>query len=146
MAIQVKPVGVISELWGKRTSTALPEYLANAQGAGNVWLTNSIAATPNFGAAIRAGNIEARHAAGIQRAGAGGYNQGIATKGKDRFAEGSRLGVAKYGSRVTPFLSTIASLTLSPRRPRGDPSNNVRVNEVTSALHAQRLAASAAGI
>ncbi|MBA7568160.1 hypothetical protein ES708_09881 [subsurface metagenome] len=49
---------------------------------------------------------------------------------KERF----RRGVARAG------FSTIAALTLSPRKPRGDPANYNRVQEIGKALNAKRLA------
>ncbi|GAH58623.1 unnamed protein product, partial [marine sediment metagenome] len=41
--------------------------------------------------------------------------------------------------------ATIAAITLSPRKPRGDPANYMRVQEIGKALNAKRLALLGAG-
>ena len=45
-----------------------------------------------------------------------------------------------YKTGVEPYFSTLAALTLSTRKPRGDPANYRRVEEVGRALNAKRLA------
>ena len=61
-----------------------------------------------------------------------------------RFAPGIAAAQGDYNTGVAPYLATIANLTLSPRKPRGDPANLKRVEEVAKALNMKRLAQLAA--
>ena len=145
MAIDVKSAADTQKKWGEVTPSRSTEYGANAAAAGSRWEQATLAAAPNFGAAVRAGNIEARQSAGVRRAGAGKYSRKIRDVGAGRFGSGVSAAVQDYGTAVAPYLQTIAGVDLPPRRPRGDPGNYQRVNTVGSALHARRLAAVSAG-
>lgn len=143
--MDVKPLAQVQKKWGDRTAGAQPEYAANAPAAGAKWETNSLGANANFGAAVRSAGIEARQAAGIRRAGQAKFSRKVRDVGVSRFGPGATAAVPDYAARVQPYLQTLQGIELQARRPRGDVSNNQRISQITSALHAQRLAASAAG-
>ncbi|GAH59788.1 unnamed protein product, partial [marine sediment metagenome] len=82
---------------------------------------------------------------GVVRAGAEKFARKIRDVGRDRFGPGVSAAVADYKTGAEPYFSTIAALTLSPRKPRGDPANYNRVQEVGKALNAKRLALLGAG-
>lgn len=64
--------------------------------------------------------------------------QQAATLGPARFSQGVSQAGDKYERAVTPYLDTIAGLSLPPRGPKGDPTNMKRAEMVASALHAKK--------
>ena len=145
MAIDVKSLAATQRKWGEVTPARSQEYATNAAASGPRWEQGALAAAPNYGAAVRAGNIEARLSAGIRRAGAAKYARKIRDVGAGRFGTGVSAAVQDFGAAVGPYLQAIASVDLPPRRPRGDPGNYQRVNAVGTTLHQRRLAAVSAG-
>ena len=140
MAVKVKPVSVAADKWDDNAARAADAFAAEAEAAASLWEANAAAARDNYHAAITAPNISARFAGGIKRAGATKFARKIRDVAKDRFAPGIHAAKVDYSERVTPFFETIARLSLSPRKPRGDPANYKRVEEIGKALNAKRLA------
>jgi len=118
---------------------------AGAIAAADEWVRNTAAAADNFHMAVTSANVKERFRRGVVKAGAAKFARKVEAVAASRFSEG--VGAAKddYKSGVEPFLSTIAALTLSARKPKGDPSNYRRVEEVGKALNAKRLAMLGAG-
>lgn len=140
MSLKVKPVAVAAEKWTANAARAADDYAAEAQAASGIWETNTKAAKDNYHKSITAAGIADRFLGGVARAGAGKYARKIVDVAKDRFAPGIHAAKQDYIERVTPFLETIAGLTLPKRGPRGDPANYNRVEAVGKALSAKRLA------
>lgn len=65
--------------------------------------------------------------------------------GGGRFGPGVAAATDDYKTGAEPYFSTLAALTLSARKPRGDPANYNRVQEIGKALNAKRLALLGAG-
>ena len=140
MAIKVKPIDSSTTKWEDRARTASTEYAINAEAAANEWATNAGKAADTFGQAISAPGIKERFRRGVAKAGAGKYARKITSVGADRFAPGVSAATVDYKAGAEPYFSTIAGLTLSTRKPRGDPANYKRVEEIGKALNAKRLA------
>ena len=140
MAIKVKAVSTAAGKWNDNAARAAEEYASEAAAASALWEAATKAAKENFHKAITAAGIADRFSGGVTRAGAAKYARKINDVAKDRFAPGIHAAVSDYTERVTPFLETIAALTLPKRGPRGDPSNYNRVEAVGKALSAKRLA------
>ena len=148
MALKVKPIDSSTVKWEERARTASGEYAANAEASANEWATNTAKASDTYGMAISAPGIKERFKRGVARAGAAKYARKITSVGADRFAPGVAAATVDYKAGAEPYYSTLSALTLSGRKPRGDPGNYKRVEEVGKALNAKRLAllgASAAG-
>lgn len=139
-AIKVKSIEASSEKWSGNASRASAEMAINAEAAAEEWARNTAASADNFGMAISAAGIKERFRRGVVKAGAAKFARKVRALAASRFAEG--VGAAKddYSTGAGPFYSTIAGLTLSARKPRGDPSNYRRVEEIGKALNAKRLA------
>ena len=131
--------------WEERARTASGEYAVNAEAAASEWATNTAKAADTYGQAISAANIKERFRRGVMRAGAAKFARKIRDVGADRFAGGVDAATTDYNAGAAPYFSTIAALTLSPRKPRGDPANYNRVQEIGKALNAKRLALLGAG-
>ncbi len=140
MAIKVKPIEASTTKWSENASRASGEFAANAAAAADDWARMTVAATDNFGQAITAPGIKNRFRAGVVKAGAAKFARKINDVARDRFGPGVAAAKDDYKAGAEPFFSTIAGLSLSARKPKGDPANYKRVEEVGKALNAKRLA------
>jgi len=146
MAIAVKSLADTQKKWTDVTPTRQQEYAANTPAAAQKWEQASIASAPNYQASVSAANIGARQSAGIRKAGAGKFARKVSQVGANRFGPGVQAAGGDYAAAFSPYLQAIASVDLPQRRPRGDPSNYMRVQRVGDPLHALRLAQASAGI
>jgi len=139
-ALKVKPIDGSTTKWEARARTASGEYAANAAAAASEWATNTARASDTYGMAIAAPGMKTRFQRGVARAGAAKYLRKIESVGADRFAPGVAAATVDYKAGAEPYFSTLAALTLTARKPRGDPANYNRVEQVGKALNAKRLA------
>lgn len=140
MALKVKSVELATEKWADNAARASDRFATEAAASADAWAANTAAAADNYNQAITAPGIKERFRRGVVKAGASKFKRKIEEVGRDRFAPGVAAAVTDYKANVEPFLTTIAALTLSPRKPKGDPANYRRVEEVGRALNAKRLA------
>ena len=140
MAIPVKPIEASSIKWSDNASRAATEFAVNAEAAAELWAGNTARAVDTFGQAISAPGIKNRFRSGVVKAGAAKFARKIRDVAKDRFGPGVAAAKDDYKSGAEPFYSTMAGITLSARKPKGDPANYKRVEEVGKALNAKRLA------
>lgn len=145
MAIKVKEVSASTTKWGENAARAAGEFATNAEASAETWASNTVRAADTFHMAITAPNMKERFRRGVTRAGAAKFARKIRDVGRDRFGPGVAAATADYTAGVEPYFSTIAAMTLSPRKPRGDPANYNRVQEIGKALNAKRLALLGAG-
>lgn len=140
MAIKVKPIEASVSKWGDNAARAATEYAANAAAAAEDWARLTAASADNYGQAVTAPNIKNRFRSGVTKAGAAKYARKINDVAKDRYGPGVTAAKDDYKAGAEPYFSTLASITLSARKPKGDPANYRRVEEVGKALNAKRLA------
>ena len=140
MAIKVKDIGASTTKWSENASRAAGEFAANAAAAGEDWARNTAAASDNFHQAITAPGIKNRFRAGVVKAGAAKFVRKINDVARDRFGPGVAAATTDYNAGAAPFFATMAGITLSARKPKGDPANYKRVEEVGKALNAKRIA------
>lgn len=140
MALKVKSPELSTTKWADNAARAADLFASEAEAAGEVWASRTAASQDTYGTAIAAPGIKNRFAAGVRRAGAAKYTRKIRDVARDRFGPGVAAARTDYAEGVSPYLSTIAALTLSARKPRGDPANYNRSMEVGKALNSKRLA------
>ena len=145
MAIKVKEISASTSKWSENAARAAGEFAVNAEAAADDWARKTTAATDNFGMAISAPGIKNRFRSGVVKAGAAKFARKIRDVARDRFGPGVSAATEDYKTGVEPFFSTLAALTLSARKPRGDPANYNRSEAVGKALNAKRLALLGAG-
>jgi len=145
MSVEVKSADQSASKWAERAGGAAQLAQDGALASADKWARNTQNAGGNYQQAITAGDIKNRFIAGVKKAGAEKYSRNVAAKLASRYSSGVSAAQGDYSSGVAPYLSTVSNLTLSPRKPRGDPSNYNRVAEVGRALHAKRLAMLATG-
>jgi len=139
-ALKVKSVDSSATKWSENAARSTAEYAVNTEAAAEDWARNTGASADNFHAAITAPGIKERFRRGVVKAGAAKFARKVREVAADRFGPGVSAAQPDYKAGVEPFLSALAGLTLSPRKPKGDPSNYRRVEEVGKALNAKRLA------
>ena len=144
-ALKVKPLEASAEKWRDNAGRAAEAYATEAEASAEAWARNTGASADNYGQAVAAAGTKERFRRGVQKAGAAKYARKIRDVGKDRFGPGVAAAEADYKAGAEPYMQTIAGLTLSGRKPRGDPGNYRRVEEVGKALNAKRLAMLGAG-
>lgn len=140
MAIKVKPIEASTTKWGDNAARAAAEFAANAVAAAEDWARNTANSADNFAMAISSPGIKNRFRSGVVKAGAAKFSRKINDVARDRFGPGVGAAKEDYKAGAEPFFSAIASVTLSPRKPKGDPANYKRVEEIGKALNAKRLA------
>ena len=145
MALKVKDVTASTEKWANRAASAADIFASEAEKAADLWAKNTQAAQGNYQQGITAAGVPARFARGVAKAGSAKFARKIRDVARDRYAPGVSLAQSDYKDNVTPYLTTLAGLTLSARKMRGDPSNYNRVTEVGKALNAKRLASLVTG-
>jgi hypothetical protein len=139
MAIAIKSAGDAAAKWSQRAASAGAEYQAGAMAAGNAWQNGAVAAASNYKAAVTAGNIDARFAGGVRKAGSAKYTRKIQDVGAARYSTGVAAAQSDYEQGVAPYLQVISGLNLPARQPRGSAANLQRVATVANALAAKRL-------
>jgi len=140
MALKVKGIDQSTTKWSENAGRAGEAFAAEAEASADAWARNTQAASGNYGQAISAPGIKERFRRGVAKAGAAKFARKIREVGKDRFGPGVAAAITDYKAGVEPYLSTLSALTLSARKPKGDPANYNRVQEVGKALNAKRLA------
>jgi len=145
VAIKVKDISMSTTKWADKARGASAEFATEAEASAELWAGNTAKAADTFHQAITAANIKERFRRGVIRAGAAKFARKIRDVGADRFATGVDAATEDYKAGAEPYFSTIAALTLSKRKPRGDPANYKRVEEIGKALNAKRLALLGAG-
>jgi len=140
VAIKVKPIDASVAKWSDNASRASAEMATNAEAAADDWARATAASADNFHQAITAANIKERFRRGVVKAGAAKFARKVRAVAASRFSEGVAAATDDYKAGAEPYYSTLAALTLSARKPRGDPANYRRVEEIGKALNAKRLA------
>ena len=140
MPLTVKPIDKSTTKWSENASRAATEFAVNAEAAADAWGRNTAAAADNFGQAITAPGMKERFRRGVVRAGAAKFARKIRDVARDRFGPGVAAATDDYKVGAEPYYSTLAAMTLSARKPKGDPANYKRVEEIGKTLNAKRLA------
>jgi len=139
-AIKVKSTEASAEKWRENAGRSAESYAVEAEASAEQWARNTGASADTFHQAVSAAGVKERFKRGVARAGAAKYARKIRDVARDRFAPGVQAAEADYKAGAEPYLQVIAGLTLSGRKPRGDPANYRRVEEIGKALNAKRLA------
>lgn len=139
-AIKVKDAASSALKWTENAGRASEAFAVGAEASAEEWARNTANAADTYSQAITAPGIKNRFRTGVVKAGAAKFARKIRDVARDRFGPGVAAAQSDYQAGAEPYLSTLAALTLSPRKPRGDPANYNRVQEVGKALNAKRLA------
>lgn len=142
MGLRVVSSETAARRFKERGSAASKDYTDGVTGAGGKWAAATAASADNFAAGVQSAIADGRFKKGVEKAGAGKYEEAAKTIGSARFPQGIQAAGPRYQTAVQPYLSALASLDLdtsNPRRPRGDVSNYQRAQLVGTTLRAVKL-------
>lgn len=139
MAIKVKDAATAASKFVQRAQAAAPDYAKGVAGAGATWQAHSAAASDAWGAGVQSAVANGRFTKGINRVGGAKWETAASTKGAQRYPQGVAGAGPNWQANTGPYLDTIASLTLPPRRPKGDPGNFQRAQMVADALRKKKV-------
>ncbi len=129
-----------AEKWQQNAGRAGQAYLQGASNPRVPWAQATQAGAQNYAQGVQAAIVNNSFAKGVAVAGDAAWQQGIADLGSVRFQQGvqSAKSAQRYTKGFAPYRAAIESLQLTPRGPRGDPSNYNRVAQVGQTLNAVR--------
>jgi hypothetical protein len=138
MAINVKDTAASATKFVQRAQAAAPDYQKGVQGAGGHWQAQASAANETYVAGVTAAANAGRYRSGVQNK-AAKYEANAAGKGAQRYPQGVAQAGPSWQAGFSPYAATLQSLTLPPRRPKGDPSNYQIAQAVGDALHKKKM-------
>jgi hypothetical protein len=121
--------------WTQRTAAAARDYAAGVQTPRTPWAAATSASEHAWQAGVQDAVARGAFGKGVQKAGDAKWQQGVATKGVQRFAPGVQAAQARYDEGFAPYRAAIEAITLPARGRRGDPANLERVRLIDTALH-----------
>lgn len=128
--MQVRDAAASAKKFKERAKAAQTDYETGVRGAGGKWQAGAAASDEAYREGVNAAMSEGRFSKGVQKGGAAEKYQTNATKlGPRRFAEGVENAEQAYSRGVQPFISAMASTTLSNRGSRASGANIRRVQE-----------------
>ncbi len=137
----IKPMSAIAEKYTRVTPQRQADYQAGIQGTPpDKWSTNTAGAAASWQQGVAAAAASGRFAAGVDGKGQK-WQRAALGKGVSRFGPGVQAAGPDYTAGFSRYHDVIASLTLNPRGPRGDPGNIQRVAALAQALHTARVGA-----
>jgi hypothetical protein len=139
MALKVKDAATAATKFVTRSQAAAQDYQKGVTGAGNTWQAHSAAAADSWGAGVQTAVSNGRYAKGVTRVGGQKWEAAATGKGAQRYPNGVSLAGPAWQAATGPYLDTIASLNLPPRRPKGDPANMQRAQMVADALRKKKV-------
>jgi len=141
MAVSVKSAAASAQKFVTNAQAAGPAYTSGVQGAGDKWATNTAASAQAWQQGVAQAASDGRFAAGVDPASKAKYQTRASTVGAQRYPQGVAGSAQAWQTNTTPYLNTIANLTLPARQPKGSAANYQRVMAVGNALRAQKLGA-----
>lgn len=139
MAIQTKSIDQIATKWSQRAQAAVADYTAGVKGTSKDWATNTANASQAWQTGVTQAAARGGFSKGVRAAGTAKWQQNAETKGSQRYGPGVSVAEPAYVSGFTPYLQTIASVTLPARQAKGSPANYARSQAVGTALHAKKV-------
>lgn len=136
--VAIKPLAAIAEKYVRRAGAAQGDYQTGVQGTNPAkWEQNTLAGADNYGAGVSQAVAEGRFAAGVQGKGTKWQRKAVAV-GPQRYQSGVAGAAQDFTAGFQRMYDTLASLTLGPKGPRGDPRNYMRSQQVGQALNDAR--------
>lgn len=137
--MKVKDAATSAAKWSQNAQNAVGSYKAGVQAPKNPWQASTVAAAQTYATAVTQAVSDGRFSKGVQNAGDGKWQTNSVNKGGVRYGPGVQASQNAYQTNIAPVLSTLSSITLPPRGPKGDPNNVQRVTAIATALRAQKL-------
>jgi hypothetical protein len=138
-AIRVKDTATIAKKFVRNASAAAGDYKIGVEAAGADWESNARAGEGNYEAGVQQSIADKRFSKGIAAAGQQKYVQRASSLGAQRFPTGVGAAEGEFAKGAQPYLDALKGMDLPPRRPKGDPGNQLRAQAVAARLRAIKL-------
>lgn len=135
MPIKTKDISRVADKWQTNAGQATDSYASGVQNPRTDWAQAAQAAAGNYKAGVTAAANKGSFAKGVARAGSAKQQQNALAKGVPRYSSGVAVAGPEYRAAMEPVLQVIASTTLPPKGPKGDPSNIQRVAAIATNLN-----------
>lgn len=130
--LKVRDANAAAERFKSKAGAAGADYANGVKGSGASWESGTLAGESNYAAGVQEAIGRGAFGKGVRAAGASHYEARASTVGAQRYPQGVAAGAGAYASGVGPYLDAMRSASLSPRRPKGDPGNITRVQEIAN--------------
>ena len=138
MALKIKSAAAIAKKWAEVTPGRSKQWEQEVQATPDGdWAEAAIAAAPSWEQGVQEAASRGSYASGVESQ-RGKWKRKALAVGTARYGPGVRAAESDQAQGFAPYQQAIASLTLSPRGPRGSPGNYERVREVGEALNRVR--------
>ena len=139
--LNVKSADRVAAKWATRVSGATQDYTDGAASAGGRWQTGAAAGAANFKTGVQQAAASGMFEKGVAKAGGTRYERGVRDKGAMRYGPGAAAAQGDFQGAIGPVLTTIGSVDVPARGPRGSDANYNRVATIGRALHQARTRA-----
>jgi len=136
----IKSAAEIAEKWARVTPTRQTDYESGVKAPLKDWAANTGAAEESWAQGVSQASGNRSFSKGVRKAGNEKWSRKTVEVGVGRWGAGVRAGAADYATGFEPMRQTIASVSLPPRYPKGDPRNIDRVAAIATALNAKKRA------
>lgn len=134
------PLDRATERFVRRAGQAGPDYEAGVRAPRRPWAEAAAAAEPAYRDGVTAAAAAGRFGRGVRRAGNAKWQQRSIELGVARFPSGVAAASGEWTRGFAPFHQAISAVQLSPRRPKRDPANRQRINQILDAVTAAAVA------
>jgi len=141
MAIAIASASEIAAKFSRVTPGRTQDYADGVRNPKSDWKTETMAAEPRYKEAVIAAANAGRFGKGVAKAGTDKQMRKSIDIGTQRWGPGVAAAADDYQLGFEPYRNVIASLTLPPRYPTGDPRNIARVAAIAKALNDKKIAA-----
>ena len=139
MGIQVKSSSASAAKFKRNASAAAGDYTEGVKNAGAKWQAGAAGAADNWSAGVQQAVGRGAYARGVSQAGPEKYVRNATTLGPQRFTQGVAAAEQDWEKGTKPYLDLMSNFNFpTPRRPKGDPSNWLRPQELGMALRAKK--------
>ncbi len=139
MAIIVKDASASAAKFARNAGAALGDYKSGVEGAGERWLAGASGAKSNWAAGTQEAIARDAYGTGVAKAGSAKYTRNAATVGPQRYQQGVTNAAPEWQTKTQPYLETMKNTTLTPRQPKGSPSNWQRSQQLGMALREKKI-------
>jgi len=137
--VEVKPLEDVVRKWKSRAAIAQPEFTAGVSRASD-WQGKTAASADRWTAGVTQAASNDSFRKGVGKTSTDEWRRKTIEKGSVRFAGGIAAAEPDFRKGISEVLSTIASVTLPARGPKGSAGNYERVRAIGDALHAKKVA------
>ena len=135
----IKSIDVIAEKWTRVTPGRSADYAAGVAAPRTDWATATANAESAYGQGVQQAVSRKAFSKGVKAAGTAKWQQKTTDKGVPRWSQGITMSGNDYANGFGPYAQVIASTTLPPRYPAGDPRNIDRVAAIAKALRDKKI-------